>query len=105
MVSLRVGVRHVLTANALNFVEQRALAQCGLAQLGPVAPAAASNHVVNRGKGETLVIEMAMKHGFNGFRGEIVWGLLLMFDIDTKRRIFSEVFISTSTLIIVPLRD
>jgi hypothetical protein len=55
-------------ANALYFIEQSAVSQRGLPQLGPVAPTATRNHIVNCGKGEVLVVEMSVKHGASNAR-------------------------------------
>jgi hypothetical protein len=63
MMALRIGLCHVGAAHPLHFVQQRAIRQRGASQFSPVIPAATRNHVVNRGEGEVLVVEVPMFHG------------------------------------------
>ena len=51
-------------ADALDFVEQGMVFKSRPAQFGPVAPATATDHVVYGGKRKTLVIQVAVLHGF-----------------------------------------
>jgi hypothetical protein len=63
VVALRIGIRHVRTANLLYFVEQGTVSQRRMSQLSPVTPAPTQNYIVDGGEGETLVIKVSVKHG------------------------------------------
>jgi len=63
MVTLGIGVRNVSVANLLHLVQQSTICQNGLAQVCPILPLTARDHIVNGREGEALMVEMAMKHG------------------------------------------
>jgi hypothetical protein len=63
VMALRIRISDIGAADALHFVQQRAVAEHRTAQLGPVLPTAARNHVVDGSESETLVVEVAMVHG------------------------------------------
>ena len=62
VVALGIRVRNIRTANLHNFVQQAPISQHCPAQIGPVLPATPGDHIVNSGRGEALMIKVAMKH-------------------------------------------
>lgn len=63
-IALSAWVGGAMGADALDFVEQGVVLKSGPAQFGPVAPATATDHVVYGGERKTLVIQVAVLHGF-----------------------------------------
>ena len=61
--TLSAGVGGAMGADALDFVEQGAVFKSCSAQFGPVAPAAATDHVVYGGERKALVVQVAVLHG------------------------------------------
>lgn len=50
-------------ADTRHLVQNGSVCQHSLAQLHPIVPAPAQNHVVDRCERETLMVEVAVKHG------------------------------------------
>ena len=63
MVTLGIRIGDVRLADAQHLLEQGAISQRGLSQLGPVPSLAASDDVVDGGQGVLLVGEMVVFHG------------------------------------------
>ena len=61
--ALSAGIGGAMGADALDFVEQGAVCKSCPAQFGPVAPAAATDHVVYGGERKALVIQVTVLHG------------------------------------------
>ena len=61
--ALSAWVGGAMGADALDFVEQGAVCEGCAAQLGPVAPATATDHVVYGGERKALGIQVAVLHG------------------------------------------
>ena len=66
MVPLRMGIGEMGPADALDPVKQGHIGVNGPAQVGPVRPLSASDHVVDGRKGIALVIEMTVLHLLSG---------------------------------------
>ena len=62
--ALSAGVGGAMGAYALDFVEQGVVCESCAAQLGPVVPATATDHVVYGGERQALVVQVAVLHGF-----------------------------------------
>ena len=60
---MTLGVGGTMGADALDFVEQGLVCERCMAQLGPVAPAASTDHVVYGGERKALVVQVAVLHG------------------------------------------
>ena len=60
--ALGVGIGEVRAADLLYLVQQGAIGQDRPAQIRPIAPSTACDHVVDGGVSETLMVEMAMQH-------------------------------------------
>ena len=63
MVELRIAIGKVRAANALYPLQHAATRQYAPAQINPVLPATATNHVVDGGKTQTAGIDMTMVDG------------------------------------------
>ncbi len=61
--ALSAGVGGAMGADALDFVEQGVIFKSCPAQLGPVVPATATDHVVYGGERKALVVQVAVLHG------------------------------------------
>ena len=62
--TLSAGVGSAMGADALDFVEQGVVCESCAAQLGPVVPATATDHVVYGGERKALVVQVVVLHGF-----------------------------------------
>lgn len=63
MVPLGVGINGAAPANALDPIQQGWLGKGGGAKLRPIRPLAAGDDVVDGGKSEALMVEVAVLHG------------------------------------------
>ncbi len=62
MVALSVGIPDISETDALDPVRQGYIGAQGSAQIGPVGPAAARDHVVERRERVALVVEVTVAH-------------------------------------------
>lgn len=62
MVTLGAGIADVDTADLLHFVQNCAAAEDGQAQRLPVPAFATSDHIVNRGEGQFLMVQVPVYH-------------------------------------------
>jgi len=62
MVALCVRVGHMRATHADHFLAHAVIRQQRRSQLGPVRGLATSNHIVDRGKRQSLVVQVAMEH-------------------------------------------
>ena len=62
MVTLSVGIGEAGTADALHLLQEIAVSEDGPAQFSPILPSTACDHIVDSGKSEALVIDVAMQH-------------------------------------------
>ncbi len=63
MISLGVGVGNIRAADAFHFFKQRPIPKNRAAQVSPILPAAARDHIVDGRKGQALMVEVAMQPG------------------------------------------
>lgn len=65
MMALSVRVRDIGAAHPLNGIEHGGIREGCSAQFSPIHPAAASNHIVNGGRCEALMVQMAVDQEFH----------------------------------------
>ena len=63
VVALRLAIGKVRAANALYPLQHAVTRQYAPAQINPVLPATATNHVINGGKAQAAGIDVTMVHG------------------------------------------
>jgi hypothetical protein len=62
MMPLGIWVNDKMGADALDFIEQSRIFKSCTTQLSPIVPATTTNHVVYRGKGKALMIQVTVLH-------------------------------------------
>jgi len=60
VVTLSVGVGDVSLADAEHLLQQGLIAKHRATQLDPILPLAATDHIIDGGKGKSLVVKMAV---------------------------------------------
>lgn len=60
MVTLGIGIGDMRLAYPQHFFQHNPVCEHRLSQLGPILPLAARNYIVNGGKGELLMIQVAV---------------------------------------------
>ena len=63
VITLRIAIGQVWSANTLHALQHVAVRQRLAAQVHPVPPATPTNHVVNRGKAQAAGVDVAVDHG------------------------------------------
>ena len=63
VVSLRVAIVQVWATDALHPLQHVATRQYAPAQINPVLPATAANHIVNSSKAQAAGVDVAVVHG------------------------------------------
>ena len=65
MMALSVRIRDVGAAHPLDVIQHGRIRKCCAAHFSPIHPATASNHIVNGGRREALMVQMAMDQEFS----------------------------------------
>jgi len=64
VVTLGVGIGDVSLANAEHLLQHGPIAKHCATQVRPILPLAATDHIIDGGKGKSLVVKVAVQHGF-----------------------------------------